>query len=181
MKKTKKLLANLTLAVLRENIGLLIIFFLPRLYGVDHVRGVLVSWSGVLCGRNVKIKRGISFGPPGSFRNVSIGDNSFLNENVRFGSAGRIKIGMNCSIGPGASFETVNHPYDSDAKKRISVIHDVEVGDNVWIGSNAVILPDVSIGSNSIIAAGAVVTESIAPHSLVGGVPARLIRFVNEG
>ena len=60
------------------------------------------------------------------------------------------------------------------------MIHDVEVGDHFWIGSNAIILPNVSIGSNSIIAAGAAVTESIAPHSLVGGVRARLIRVVNE-
>ena len=71
--KIKRLLANLTLVALCENISLLVIFFRLRLYFLGHVRGVLISWSGVLSGRNVKIKSGISFGPPGSLRNVSIG------------------------------------------------------------------------------------------------------------
>lgn len=55
--------------------------------------------------------------------------------------------------------------------------HLAEIGDDVWIGNNVLILPGVHIGSGAIIAAGAVVTKDVAPYSIVGGVPARMIRL----
>ena len=177
--KIRKLLHNFSFNVINENVFLFIILLLPRLFGIDHLRARLISLAGAIIGRNVKIKDGVSFGPPGSIHNIEIGNDTFVNVNVRFGTAGKIIIGSRCSIGPGCSFETVNHPYDDSLKRRISVVHSIEVGDDVWIGSGVILLPGIHVGAKSILAAGSVVTRDVPANSLFAGVPARLVRYVD--
>ena len=100
------------------------------------------------------------------------------------------KIGAFCSIAPGVSIGLMNHPmqfvsthpflyYKSRGfidKNRDVAIEDTIISDDVWIGTNAVILPGVKIGKGAIVAAGAVVTEHVPPYEIWGGVPAKLIR-----
>ena len=75
-------------------------------------------------------------------------------------------------VGPGVKIISSNHSVDQDLNEHIQE-QPIEVGDNVWIGANAVILPSVIIGDGAIIAAGAVVTKDVKPYSLVVGNPAK--------
>jgi acetyltransferase-like isoleucine patch superfamily enzyme len=81
-------------------------------------------------------------------------------------------------IGPSVTIITVNHNYQAESLKaqRSHVLSPVRIGDNVWIGANALILPGVSIGHNAVIAAGSVVTKEIGEGEVFGGNPARFIK-----
>jgi maltose O-acetyltransferase len=89
-----------------------------------------------------------------------------------------VVIGKNCAIGPRVSIETVNHNLLwTSTDKWGAATASVYIGDRVWIGSGEIVLPGVTIGNDSVIAAGAVVTKSFPENSIVGGVPAKLIRY----
>jgi maltose O-acetyltransferase len=66
--------------------------------------------------------------------------------------------------------------YPSGRRRHLGIAKPVTIGDDVWIGGNAVILPGVTIGNNCVVAAGAVVTKDVPANSLVAGVPARIIK-----
>ena len=112
---------------------------------------------------------------------VYIGSNASFNSNVMVNARGKgsIFIGNNVLIGPNAVLRSSNHNFKSI---RMPIIDqgmtegEIIVGNDVWIGSNAVILPNITIGDGAIIGAGAVVTKNIEPYTIVGGVPARLIK-----
>ena len=109
--------------------------------------------------------------------NIHVGDEFLANYNVTILDIREVKIGNHVMIAPHTLITTVGHPL-SPAKRRknISVTAPVSIGDDVWIGSNVTILPGVTIGNNVVIAAGAVVTKDVPDNSLVGGVPAKLIK-----
>ena len=112
--------------------------------------------------------------------NVVLGNNFYANFNLVLVDDGLITIGDNVMIGPNVTIATPLHPLN--AKKRNSENNQknlpVKIGNNVWIASNAVILPGVTIGDNSVIAAGAVVTKDVPENVLVAGVPARIMKKV---
>ena len=94
---------------------------------------------------------------------------------------GPVEIGSHVNLAQGITVTALNHNFD-DTQKRIdeqgvSTIP-VTIEDDVWIGANAVILPGVTIGNHSVVAAGAVVTKDVPPHSLVAGVPAKVIKNI---
>ncbi len=161
----------------RELIWLNVIKLLPRFYYDQILRSYILKFSGVIIGTNVKIKSGLIVEPFGCANLIRIGDCVFINTNCRFASKGKIIINDNCSIGPNVSIETVNH-FHSENGKLHTKYQDVSIENNVWIGANVTILPGVTIGNNSIIAAGSIVNKSIEPFSLVGGVPAKLIKRI---
>ena len=92
---------------------------------------------------------------------------------------GPVKIGSHVNLAQGITVTALNHNFE-DTNKRIDEqgisTNAVTIEDDVWIGANAVILPGVTIGSHCVVAAGAVVTKDVPPHSLVAGVPAKIIR-----
>lgn len=94
---------------------------------------------------------------------------------------GPVKIGSHVNLAQGITVTALNHNF-SDAGKRIDEqgvrTNPVKIEDDVWIGTNAVILPGITIGTHSVIAAGAVVTKDVPPHSLVAGVPAKVIKQI---
>ena len=94
---------------------------------------------------------------------------------------GPVTIGSHVNLAQGITVTALNHNFE-DTEKRIDEqgvsTNQVTIGDDIWIGANAVILPGVSIGHHSVIAAGAVVTKDVPPHSLVAGVPAKIIRQI---
>ena len=94
---------------------------------------------------------------------------------------GPVKIGSHVNLAQGITVTALNHNF-SDAGKRIDEqgvrTNPVTIEDDVWIGTNAVILPGIIIGTHSVIAAGAVVTKDVPPHSLVAGVPAKVIKQI---
>lgn len=94
----------------------------------------------------------------------------------------RIVLGDNVLMGPGAKIFSSNHSQAPDVPMNVQPYQerDVIIGDDVWIGANAVILAGVRIGESSIVAAGAVVTKDVPPWSVVGGVPARILKARGE-
>jgi len=94
---------------------------------------------------------------------------------------GPVEIGSHVNLAQGITVTALNHNFD-DTQKRIDEqgvsTNPVTIEDDVWIGANAVILPGVTIGNHCVVAAGAVVTKDVPPHSLVAGVPAKVIKNI---
>lgn len=112
-------------------------------------------------------------------KNIRIGRDVFINACCHFQDHGGVTIGDGCQIGHNVVFATLNHGESPDAR-RYTLPAPIRLRRNVWIGSNATILQGVTIGDNAIVAAGAVVTKDVASNTIVGGVPARLIRKIRE-
>ena len=112
-------------------------------------------------------------------KNITIGKNVFINTGCRFQDQGGIRIGDHVLIGHNVVLATLNHdfaPYNR-ATMHPAPIH---IEDRVWIGANATVVPGVTIGENSIVAAGAVVTKDVPPNTIVGGVPAKVLKRIDE-
>ena len=115
-------------------------------------------------------------------KNIHVGDNFLANYNVTILDISEVKIGNNVMIAPHTLITTVNHPLSpAGRRKNLGIGKGVKIGNDVWIGANVTILPGVTIGNNVVVAAGAVVTKDIPDNSLVGGVPAKLIKtLIND-
>ena len=103
----------------------------------------------------------------------------FVNSGWQFQDQGGIIIGDNALIGPKVVLATLNHGFLPEERSTLYP-KSIVIGNNVWIGANATVLPGVTIGDNAIVAAGAVVTKDVAPNSIVGGVPAKFIKSILE-
>lgn len=112
-------------------------------------------------------------------KNISVGENVFINACCHFQDHGGITIGDGCQIGHNVVFATLNHGLAPEDRKT-TYPAPIILGKNVWVGSNATILQDVSIGDNAIIGAGAVVTKNVEANTIVGGVPARFIKSIEN-
>lgn len=116
--------------------------------------------------------------------NNAVGD-VIIGDHTRIGLhntiIGPVEIGNNVNLAQGITVTALNHNF-SDTNKRIDEqgvsTNPVTIEDDVWIGANAVILPGVTIGEHCVVAAGAVVTKDVPPHSLVAGVPAKVIKKI---
>ena len=113
-------------------------------------------------------------------KNIHFGKNVFLNSGCRFQDQGGIFIGDNCLIGHNCVIATLNHSIDPEKRQNLLPAA-VRIGNDVWIGANATILPGVRIGDGAIVAAGAVVTRDVAERPVVAGVPAKVIKRVSVG
>ena len=112
---------------------------------------------------------------------LSIGDRFSMNVNsIINADFGNIKIGNSVMIGPNVVIRASGHNFSNinlDIWFQGQTGGEIQIGDDVWIGSSVVILPGVKISNHVIIAAGAVVTKSMPPYSVVGGIPARVIKI----
>ena len=95
----------------------------------------------------------------------------------KFQDQGGIVIGNDCLIGHNATLCTINHAQDPDRRGDME-FHPIHIGNKVWLGANVTILPGVTIGEGAIVAAGAVVTKDVAARTIVGGVPAKVIKKI---
>ena len=127
------------------------------------------------CGRDVNIEHGAYFGDGSQ---IDIGDRSGLGVDCQI--YGRVTLGRDVMMGPEVILLTRNHGFartdvpmmdQPDSQEKPIVI-----GDDVWIGTRAILLPGVTIGRGAIVGAGSVVTADVPPHAIVGGNPARIIR-----
>lgn len=110
-------------------------------------------------------------------KNIHLGRNVFINAGCKFQDQGGIHIGDNVLIGHNVVLATLNHE-ENPSKRGNLIASPIRIGNDVWIGSNATVLPGVTIGDGAIVAAGAVVTRDVAENTVVGGVPAKYIRDV---
>ena len=110
-------------------------------------------------------------------KNITIGNNVFINADCKFQDQGGIFIDDGALIGHGVVLATLNHDMDPEKRQQLHPAP-IHIGKRVWIGANATITAGVTIGDNSIVAAGAVVTKDVPANTVVGGVPAKKIKDI---
>lgn len=112
-------------------------------------------------------------------KNITIGKNVFINSGCHFQDQGGITIGEGSMIGHNVVLATINHDLESKNNRK-NHYAPIRIGNHVWIASNAAVLPGVSIGDWAVVAAGAVVTKNVLPYTVVGGVPAKVIKTISK-
>ncbi|HEY9132893.1 MAG TPA: DapH/DapD/GlmU-related protein [Dyella sp.] len=110
---------------------------------------------------------------------ISVGRNVFINQNCTFYDLGGLDIGDDVMIGPNVSLITSGHPIEPSRRRDGVTARPIAIERNVWIGAGVTVVGGVTVGENSVIAAGAVVTKNVAPNTLVGGNPAKVIRSID--
>ena len=112
-------------------------------------------------------------------KNITIGKDVFINSGCHFQDQGGIEIGDGVLIGHNVVLATINHDLNPKENRK-NHYAPIKIGAHVWIGSNATILPGVTIGDYAVAAAGAVVTRDVPAMTVVGGVPAGVLKTIQE-
>ena len=147
-----------------------------------RMRVRLYQWAGLRIGRGTLLAGPIQFGMTGNpCRHLSIGAGCFLNSPLFVDAAAPVTIGDNVSVGHHVVVVTSSHAL-GPAGFRAGTLQTapVRVENGAWIAAGVTLLPGITVGSGAVVAAGAVVTKNVAPNTLVGGVPAKLIRTLQE-
>lgn len=114
-------------------------------------------------------------------KNIHVGIDFVTNYNVTILDIAPVYIGDYVMIGPNTLITTVGHPISPKGRrKHLGQSKPVKIGNDVWIGGNVTILPGVTIGNNVIVAAGAVVTKDVPDNCIVGGIPAKKIKDIEN-
>lgn len=145
------------------------------------LRGVVLG-DGVTVGRNASIRPSSYYGHQAG-EGLTVGAGSCIGALSWIGASGHVTIGVDVLMGPRVTILPENHIFDSLSTSIKSQGVDrrrVIVEDDCWIGAGATILAGVRIGRGSIVASGAVVARDVAPRSIVGGIPARVIKYRNS-
>ena len=140
----------------------------PRLSELEDRR---LRASMHFCGRNVQIYHPVVFYGAEA---LDVGDNTSIAPFVHIWCGGRVIIGANCMIGSHTAISSLTHDYRQPRMNETMVAKPVTIGDEVWIGSHAVIMPGVTLGQGCVVGAGSVVTHDVPPYAIVHGVPARV-------
>ena len=130
------------------------------------------------CGENVHIEAPFhcDYG-----YNIHVGENFFANYNFTVLDVGRVRIGDNAQIAPNVSIYTAGHPVHPESRNSgYEYGIDITIGDNVWIGGSASIMPGVTIGNNVVIGGGSVVTRDIPDNVIAAGNPCRVLRAITD-
>lgn len=143
-------------------------------FGSKKIRAFCGKLILAKCGKGVNIERNAIFSS-----RIEIGDNSGIGINADI--TGKTIIGKNVMMGPECIIYTVNHRFDNPEipmnKQGAADEKPVFIGNDVWIGARVIILPGVKIGDGAVIGAGAVVTKDVPPYSVVGGNPAKVLKY----
>ena len=182
----KKILGETMIRHFKKGFGYIVYHYLGKYLPISYSHGgslgkLVRGWCGKLmmskCGKNVNIERLAEFST-----RCTIGNNSGIG--IRASILGPCQIGDDVMMGPDCIIYTKNHEFARlDVPMRIQghrAEEPVKIGNDVWIGSRVTIMPGVVIGDGVIIAANAVVTKNIASFAMVGGIPAKVIRYRNQ-
>ena len=151
----------------------------------DNVFINALSKGGIKIGNNFSLKRNSIIECTGVIRSLGesliIGDNVGISQNCFIQVRGKVVLGNNIIFGPDVKIFSENHNF-SDTNTSINLQGETRKGvvikDGVWIGTGATILDGVTIGENSIIAAGSLVSKDVEKNTIVGGIPAKLIKEI---
>ncbi len=110
-------------------------------------------------------------------KNTTIGKNVFINFDCVFLDLGGIIIEDDVLIAPKVSLLTEGHPIEAENRQSLTVAP-IHIKKNAWIGANATILPGITIGENAVVAAGSVVSKDVPDNTVVGGIPAKIIKNI---
>lgn len=153
-----------------------VVFSLPRGFFFGWFKKIFLQVQGCTIGENVVFYPGIKISPG---RNIVIGEHVDIAWGVIITTKGGVSIGDRTLIGYNTLILSANHVIPSKPDPVFGAGHVAEpinIGKDVWIGGNCTITAGVTIGEGAIIAAGAVVTKDVDPFTVVGGVPAKLIK-----
>jgi len=142
----------------------------------DRFKRLILRGYGARVGRNPTIYSGVWIRP---IAGLALGDNVSIGKDVVITTAGTVTIGHNVMIGHGTKIISANHVIPPGrGQMRFSGHEDkpVVIEDDAWIAAQVVVLPGVRVGEGAVVAAGAVVTRDVPPFTIVGGVPARVLR-----
>jgi acetyltransferase-like isoleucine patch superfamily enzyme len=145
--------------------------------GIDEIRERLSDITGSRIDKSstIFVPFHTNFG-----KHIKIGRNVFINHACTFLDMGGITIEDDVQIGPKVNLITENHPVEPSERKHLD-LKSILIKRNVWIGAAATILPGVTIGENAIVAACALVNKDVPANTIVGGVPAKVIRTIDTG
>jgi maltose O-acetyltransferase len=152
--------------------------FTPEIYRpyalfFPHLRRFLVKGFVKNCGKGIRVKHNADVGMFIKIGNFSeLGTNCVIQSNT--------EIGNNVIMGPDVKIYTKNHNYaslDIPIQYQGHTSEKTVIGNDVWLGANVVVTPGVIIGSHSVVAAGAIVTKNVPEYAIVGGVPARVLKY----
>ena len=142
----------------------------------EKKRKLLNRLDGFSIGEGTKI-----VGPIVSYGTLTVGKNCWIGTNLRIHGNGSVIIGDCCDLCPEVAFFTGGHQIgDASRRAGAGITHHQTVGNGVWIGGRSYIVNDTAIGDGCVIAAGACVVKDVPANTLVGGVPARKLRDLND-
>ena len=143
-----------------------------------RLRAVLLGWNGASVGPNCFVRGSLQIQE--SFQ-LTLGQWVFINSGCCFDLSAPVTIGAGAQISFQVTLITGNHEFGPPQNRAGEHRNEpIEIGAGAWIGARAVILPGVKIGAGAVVAAGAIVTKDVPPNALVAGVPARVLRELEE-
>jgi len=142
----------------------------------EALRALFYARSLCKCGANPRFFPGVIMAMP---HNIELGDEVTLNRGVYIAAQTKVTIGNHVLIGPYVHINSGNHRFDDPAvpiRQQGKALKPIVIEDDVWIAANVVVTAGSHIGRGSVVMAGAVVSGTIEPYSVVGGIPARVVR-----
>ena len=135
----------------------------------------LLQWAGVELGREVRVCSSVTILGAGA---LEIGDRTWLGHQALIVCSSKVVIGADVDIAPRVYIGTGTHELDAVGPRSagVGVSQPVVIGDGAWLSAGCMVLPGVTVGQKAVVAAGAVVAKDIAARTIVGGVPARIIK-----
>ena len=125
------------------------------------------------CGETVHFQFPLTITNPNQ---VEIGNHVAFAAYVHIWGAGSVTIGNRVMIGSHTAITSITHDYNEDIMYDKSVLKPVVIGNDVWIGTHAVIMPGIRIGDGAVIGAGSIVTKDVEPLTIVAGIPAKFMK-----
>lgn len=153
-----------------------LLFSLPRYRFLNFCKAKMLCLMGAKIGRRPVFYPGVWIAPG---RNLIVGDDVDFALDVLVTTSGGVEIGDRTLIGYRAQIISANHKIPDNRAQIFGSGHEkakVTIGKDVWIGGNSMILPGVTIGDGAVVAGGSVVNKDVAPFTIVGGIPARVIK-----